>query len=410
MIFRRRFLLAGLLPLAVLCAVETVAPGLDAAQLARIPVRLKVLADRGEVAGAVMLVAHQGKVVLHDAVGWQDIESQKPMQKDSLCQIMSMTKPVTAVGVMMLAEEGRLALTDPVEKHLPEFRGQMMVTQENADGSRVLKRPSRPITIRDLMTHTSGMIGNPPEGLRDLYTRLDRPLAEAVSVFSQTPLQFEPGSRWQYSNPGIAVLGRIIEVAGDQPYEAFLQERLFTPLGMKDTHFYLPADKTTRVALVYKRDASTGKLVRSGGNILGGDPALYRKGARFPAPEFGLYSTATDLFAFYQMLLDGGTRNGRRYLSPMSIEVMSLVHTGPWEKSGHMGGSGYGLAWEVVKDPLATLTMFAQGDYGHGGAFGTQGWISPSRKLVRVLLIQGEGTGGDARAAFLTMSGAAVGR
>ena len=216
-------LIAALLSITITLFAAPPAPnaakaGMDAERLTRIPARMKTFVDRGEIAGAVTLVARHGELASLDAVGYQDLEAKKPMRTDSIFQIMSMTKPVTGVGIMILAEEGRLALSDPVEKHLPEFRGLWMVDSATGDTGRTLKRPSRAITIRDLMTHTSGMTGGQPAGIRTLMSTLDHSLAEAVAIYSQQPLQFEPGSKWLYSNPGIATLGRIIEFVADQPY------------------------------------------------------------------------------------------------------------------------------------------------------------------------------------------------
>lgn len=379
--------------------------GFDPERLARIPVRMKYLADRQEAAGIVTLISRHGAIAEFDAVGYQDIENRKPMKTDTIFQIMSMTKPITAVGIMMLMEEGKLALNDPVERHLPEFRGQMVIAERNADGSRTLKKPSRPITIRDLMTHTSGMFDALPDGFREHNQRMNMTLAEAVRMFSQQPLEFEPGTQWKYSSPGIGVLGRIIEVASDQPYEQFLADRLFKPLEMKDSFFFPPADKIARIAMVYEN--KNGKLVRAGDNILGGDPTLYRKGAKYPAPEWGLYSTAADLASFYQMMLNGGTFQGRRYLSRASVKLMSQVHTGTIAKAGWMGGTGYGLAWEVVNDPQGELMLNSLGTYGHGGAFGTQGWIDPQRDLIRIMLVQRSGGADVVRNAFMPMAVAA---
>ena len=181
------------------------------------------------------------------------------MQADTIFQIMSMTKPVTAVGIMILMEEGKLALGDAVEKHLPDFRGMWMIDAQDGDKTRALKRPSRPITIRDLLTHTSGLYGPHPPSLADRYEH--KTLAEVVAMGSQHPLDFEPGTKWQYSNIGIAALGRIIEVVGDQPYEKFLESRIFQPLGMKDSFFFPPPDRHARIASVYALE--DGKLKKS---------------------------------------------------------------------------------------------------------------------------------------------------
>ncbi len=372
--------------------------GVDPGRLSAIPARMKSFVDRGDVAGTVNLIARHGSIVLLEAVGYQDLEAKKPMRTDSIFQIMSMTKPLTGTGIMMLMEEGRLSLMDPVEKYLPEFKGQM------AGEKGIVRKPVRPITIRDLMTHTSGMSG-PHGDMADLYQKMDRSLAEAVASFAKQPLDYEPGSKWMYSNTGLATLGRIIEVVSDQAYEQFIADRLLKPLGMKDSFFFAPRDKQDRIAAVYV--SKDGKLQKAGGGILGGDAMQFRKGAKYPAPEFGLYSTASDLAAFYQMMLNGGSYQGRRYLSTASVAVMTALHTGDL-KAGHMPGTGYGLTWEVVKEPIGTLTLLSEGTYGHGGAFGTHGWIDAKKDLVGVFMTQKSGNVDDVKNAFFQMAGASV--
>lgn len=401
---RRRFIVLVVAPFLALAANKQ-DTGLDAERLARIPARMQAFVDRGEVAGIVTLVARHGQVAQTTAVGFQDLEGKKPMQVDSIFQIMSMTKPITAVGIMILAEQGKLALTDPVERHLPEFHGQMMVASREG-GEVKLHKPARAITIRDLLTHTSGMPPNPTT-TPELYQKMNRPLSEGVTLYSQYALDFEPGTRWQYSNPGIATLGRIIEVVSGNSYEGFIGDEILKPLGMKDTFFFAPADKTGRIALVYK--TVNGKLVRSGGDILGGDSAQFRRGGVYPAPEFGLYSTVTDLAAFYQMMLNGGILNGKRIISRDAVRVMSEVHTADIPNSAWGAGAAYGLAWEVVKEPAGALALLSIGTYGHGGAFGTHGWIDPAKDVVGVFMVQHSGAGGTAaRNAFMQMVGAAV--
>ena len=342
-----------------------------------------------------------------EAVGYQELETKKPMKADSIFQIMSMTKPVVAIAIMMLVEEGKVAVSDPVERHLPEFRGLWMNTTKPGEKERRQVRPPRAITLRDLLTHTSGMISSLPEGIGELYTKMHLTLAEAVAIYSQQPLDFEPGAKWQYSNPGIATLGRVIEVASGQSFERFLSERIFQPLGMKDSFLFVPPDKIDRIAMVYKR--VDGKLQRSGGDILGGDPSQYRKGSKYSAPEFGMYSTASDLAALYQMMLNGGTYNTKRLLSKASVNLMTALHTGSIEPAGHSTGMGYGLAWTVVRDPLGTMQLQSEGTYGHGGAFGTQGWVDPHKDLVGVFLIQRSGGGSsDESNAFKALAAAAI--
>ena len=377
--------------------------GMDAAQLARIAPVLREFVERGQLSGAVTLLMRRGALAHFEATGWQDAEAKKPMQKDTIFQIMSMTKPFTGAAIMMLAEEGKLRLHDPVEDHLPEFRGQMVVVSEE-NGVRTLRKPSRPITIRDLMTHTSGL-GPAAPGIGDIMVRMDRTLAEACLIYSQQPLLFEPGTRWSYSNTGIAVLGRIVEVRSGMSFEKFLETRIFQPLGMTDTHVFLPAEKRSRLAPVYT--VKDGRLVKAGPDILGGDPLKFREGARYSGPEHSLYSTAWDLAQFYQMMLNGGQWNGKRLLSPASVAAMTQVHTGNLA-AGHNPGTGFGLTWEVTKDPAGTLTGQSIGTFGHGGAFGTYGWVDPQKQLVGVYLMQLAGRPQPMRDAFVTMANAAV--
>jgi CubicO group peptidase (beta-lactamase class C family) len=343
--------------------------------------------DRHQTAGTVTLVARKGKVLSLEAVGWQDIEGRIPMQPDTVFQIASMTKPVTAMGILMLEEEGKLSIEDPVEKHLPEFRGQQLVTKK--EGSTItLGKPARPITIRDLLTHTSGLRGGSPPGFGDLYAKRDRTLAEATIAISQWPLEFEPGSKWAYCNAGIDTLGRVIEVCSGKSYEDFLDERLFRPLGMKDTFFFPAGDRRGRVATLYKKDKDG--LARSENFI--GDAV----GGRFPLPAGGMFSTAPDMLKLYQMMLDRGVAGGRRYLSEASVAAMTRNHTGVL-RAGFTDGVQMGLGWQLVGTPTGVTEMLSPGTYGHGGAFGTQGWIDPAKEMIFILMVQRSGfPNGDA--------------
>jgi CubicO group peptidase (beta-lactamase class C family) len=362
--------------------------------------------DDKTVAGAVTLVAQGDKVIDFQALGMADIEAGRAMQKDTIFQIMSMTKPVTAIGIMMLAEEGKLALRDPVEQYLPEFRGQQVVSNVGPDATR-LRTPEHAITIRDLMTHTAGIQDPAPAAIHDYPQLMNMPLDEVVRQLAKQPLLFQPGTEWSYSSPGIEILGRLIEVCSGRKYEDFISERILKPLGMKDTFFYPPADKIARIAMVYVQ--KDGKLVRAPGSILGGDPAKYRKGAVFPAPGWGLYSTAEDLLRLYRMMLNNGAYEGRRYLSPFSVHLMTEAHTTGIHPVGWMRGADYGLTWEVVTDPLGELAGHHKGTYGHGGAFGTQGWIDPTNGLISILLIQRADGGTDSlRNVFLNMAESGV--
>lgn len=341
--------------------------------------RMQRFVDSGEIAGAVTVVGRADGVISHEAVGFQNPESRAPMAKDALFRIASMTKPVTAIGILMLAEEGKLNLDDPVEKHLPEYRGQMLIESRNAQAM-TLRKPRRPITIRDCLTHTSGMARELPPPIADLYSKRDRTLAESVLVFSQRPLESEPGSKWNYCNAGIDTLGRIIEVASGMPYAAFLETRVFQPLGMSDTTFFPRPDQLERVAVTC--ESKNGKLVPNPFALLG-SPV----GAKDPVPAAGLYSTGGDLAKLYRMLLHGGTLDSARILKPESVAEMTRAQTGNLEV-GFVPGMAFGLGVGVVQKPQGVTERLSPGSYGHGGAFGTQGWIDPAKNMFVILLIQ----------------------
>jgi CubicO group peptidase (beta-lactamase class C family) len=322
-------------------------------------------------------------------VGSQDLEKHRPMSEDSIFRIASMTKPITAIGIMMLVDEGKLSVKDAVEKYLPEFRGQLMVHgfrnkgKPPSDGAVSLKNPARRITVRDLLTHTSGLPGWPP-GLADLYQKRNRTLAEGILVISQQPLEFEPGSQWAYCNTGIDTLGRIIEVVSGQKYEDFLHDRIFYPLAMNDTTFYPTPAQRERVAITY--DKTGDRLVPAANTVL----ELPATGARYPVPAGGLYSTAGDLAKLYQLMLNHGTRGNIRFLSDKVIADMTSVQTGDL-KTGFVDGMSFGFGWGVVREPKGVTAALSPGSYGHGGAYGTQVWIDPAKDLFTVLLIQRNG-------------------
>jgi CubicO group peptidase (beta-lactamase class C family) len=351
-------------------------------RLAAIAPRMQKFVDEGVVAGVVTVVGNSQGVAHHEAVGWQDIESRRPMTKGALFRIASMTKPITAIGILQLHEAGKLSIEDPVEKHLPEFQGQMLV-ERREEGRVILKRPTRPITIRDLLTHTSGLPGGFPPGLADLYFRRHYSLAEATCIQSQRPLEFEPGSRWAYCNAGIDTLGRIIEVVSGQSYEDYLAQHVFRPLGMVDTTFYPTEQQLDRLATMYAQ--REGKLVPAG-YVLVGPPQR----ARHPIPAAGLFSTGSDLARLYQALLLQGRLGEVRILRPESVALMTQVHTGQLV-TGFTPGMGFGLGWGVIREPQGVHAMLSPGTFGHGGAFGTQGWIDPHKDLFVILLIQRTG-------------------
>lgn len=390
-------------------AAEANAPAgtsLNVEHLKLIRTRLQELVDQGTIPGAVALVARHGEIAYLDAVGSQDIENKRPMKTDSIFQLMSMTKPFTGVAIMMLVEEGKLEVRRPVSDYLPAF-ADLRIDQVNSNGQHTFRKPANPVTVWQLMCHTSGLAGDPDGELSDNPRTLRVPLAQAVDYYAREKLRFEPGTQWSYSNMGIATLGRLIELASGEDYVHFIQTHIIEPLGMKDTFFFAPENKRDRIAIVYKHQ--DGKLVASGDEILAGDPRKYRAGAKYPAPEFGLYSTAPDLARFYSMLLAGGTYGGHRFLSAPTIETMRTVFTPDVTPSGWLGGTGYGLTFEVVNQPVGQLLLHPRGTFGHGGAFGTEGWMDPTHDLVRILLVQvSDGSSGPARAIVMQIGESAV--
>jgi CubicO group peptidase (beta-lactamase class C family) len=373
--------LVFVLPFLGLCRESAAAADDAAAKSAEIRAKMQTFVDQSDIAGAVTVVGNGAGVLSFEAVGFQNLEKKQPMPKDAVFRIASMTKPITATGIMMLADEGKLSIDDPVEKYLPEFSGQMLIAERGKD-TITLKKPARPITIKELLTHTSGLPAM-PSGLLDTYGNRYRTMAERVIALSQRPLEFEPGSKWAYCNSGIETLGRIIETVSGEPYDQFLQERIFKPLGMADTTFY-PTDKQMeRTAAVY--DKKDGKLVAPSAPAIGP-----MKGVRAPGPAGGLYSTGADLARLYEAMLNGGKTKDLVLLSPKSFQEMTTVQTGDL-KAGFVPGSGWGLGVGIVVKPTGITEMLSPGTYGHGGAYGTQAWIDPHKKLFYVLLIQRTG-------------------
>jgi CubicO group peptidase (beta-lactamase class C family) len=277
---------------------------------------------------------------------------------------------------MMLQDAGKLKVGDPVEKYLPEFKGQWMIA-ENATNSLVLKRPARPITLHDLLTHTSGIGDMAPP-------RVESTLAELVIGYANKPLGFEPGSKWSYSTAGINTLGRIVEVVCGQPFAAFLDERILRPLGMKDTTFWPSARQARRLATAYGPGP--------GGKGLAPVDIYFIKGgvenrARPPLPGGGLFSTAEDMAKFYQFVLNDGVAGKKRLLSKEAVAEMTSIQTGDL-KCGFVDGMSFGLGWGVVRQPQGVTAMLAPGTFGHGGAYGTQGWVDAHNDLIYVMMIQ----------------------
>lgn len=364
--------------------VPTVKPeevGFSSERLRRVTDLLQRHIAAGGTSGAVTLVARHGRIAHFEALGVQDLESRKPMQKETIFRIMSMTKPIVTVSMLLMMEEGKVRLTDPVSRFLPEFRelNVAVARSSGADAPFDTVAAAREITIRDLLTHTSGLVSGPISNREARKVALTgrETLADYVPRLARVPLEFQPGTRWAYSpQAGFDVLARIVEITSGQPFDRFTRERLFDPLAMKDTFFY-PADGNPRIVTRYET-SPTGlqKAVNPG----------FMNGAYFSGGG-GLMSTAEDYLQFAQMLLNDGEMNGRRFLSPASVERMSAV-VAPDTLPGRPRGEGYGLGVRVVSDPVEFNTFVSKGTYGWSGAYGTRFWIDPKEKIVAVLMTQ----------------------
>jgi CubicO group peptidase (beta-lactamase class C family) len=290
------------------------------------------------------------------------------MRTDSIFWIASMTKPITATAVMMMQDEGKLSVDDPVETYLPQFKDlKATVGQTNR------------VKIRHLLTHTSGMGEISPDEARD---KTD--LASVIPLYVSKPVKYEPGTKWTYCQSGINTAARIVEVVSGMPFDRFVERRLFGPLGMKDTTFCLTEEQLPRLATSYRR-TERGELEATANRFLNGKSPTSRD--RFPAANGGLFSTASDYAKFCQMVLSGGEFEGRRYLSPEAVRQMTSVQTGEL-KTGFTDGNGWGLGWCVVREPQGVTGVLSPGTFGHGGAYGTQAWIDPTRKRIYILMVQ----------------------
>lgn len=352
--------------------------GLDPAALRKIDDRMREFVAAKQASGAVTLVARRGRVVHLSAVGKADVASGRDMTNDTLFAIASMTKPITAAATLILQDDGKLTLDDPVSKYIPAFQDTMLVGG---------KKPVREIRLRDCLTHTNGLVSNQ----RNVGT-----LANTVEQLAKSELAFEPGSKWQYG-PGLSVAGRVVEVVSGKPFDEFLAERIFQPLELRDTSFRPTPAQWQRLARLYQPTADK-KDLEPGTHWL-----VEVSVDTTPNPSGGLYSTAADLVRFYQMVLNGGELNGKRVLSSAAVQQMTSLQTGELS-TGFTPGNGWGLGFCLIRQPQGATAMLSPGSYGHGGAFGTQGWIDPRREMIFVLLIArqnfGNGDGSDIRAEF----------
>ena len=364
--------------IAVLVAAATVTASAQEPKLPGIGAAMQDMVAKQEVAGAVTAVVTKDRVLHLDATGSADLAAKRPMTPDTLFWIASMTKPVTGVAVLMLQDEGRLKVSDPVSKYLPAFAS--------------LKTPSgKPanLTITQILTHTSGLGEATGPAAQAAKT-----LEDLEKLWLAAPMQYEPGEKWRYSQSGINAASRIVEVISGKTFDAFVQERIFEPLGMKDTTFYPTDAQRARLVTAYAKNASTGAL-----DVV---PPRQDYGPRNRPPQGngGLYSTAPDYARFCRMLLNAGTLDGRRYLSAEAMTLLMTPQTGDLPtgffqgaERGNLGANyGWGIATSILKTPHeGVASMLSPGTYGHGGAWGTQAWIDPVKGVAYILMIQRSG-------------------
>lgn len=359
--------MTSLRPLVLGLCLLTVAPLASHASDA-IAAQLQPFVKDQVLAGAVTLVASKDKILDTTSVGFEDVAKQKPMAGDSLFWIASMSKPVTAAALMILVDEGKVKLDDPVEKYLPEFKNQMVITEQSPEQI-VLRKPKLPVTVRRVLSHMSGLAFKSPVEAPTLDLL---PLSNRVLSYASQPLLHEPGSKYLYSNEGINTAGRIIEVVSGMKYADFLDHRLFQPLGMKETSFWLTPAQIERLAKAYRGNKEKTALEETPIGQL--TYPLDNRQVREPMPGGGLFSTAADCARFGQMLLRKGEFEGKRILSEAAVAEMSTRQT-PAEMK-----ESYGLGCSVGPN-----------EFGHGGALSTNLTIDTARGLVFVFMVQNAG-------------------
>ncbi len=377
-------LLFCITPMAFGQGLPTAVPeevGVSAERLQRIHPVMQGYVDEGQVSGFLTAIARRGKVVHFETVGMRDIENSKPVEPDTLFRIYSMSKPITSVAIMMLYEEGRFHLDTPAAKFIPEFKNMQVYNEDQTE----TRDAEKPITIKHLLTHTAGFTygwGNKP--VDKLYgeaslLKSSKTLAEMVQNLAEIPLVHEPGERWTY---GVStdVLGYLVEVIAEMPFEEFLQTRLFQPLGMVDTGFSVPAEKAHRFAALYRYTKNEGMKLEKAPPLANEDLGF------FPAGGSGLVSTAADYLRFSQMLLNGGELDGARILGRKTVELMRQPHH-RWGKGGK-GSGGFGLGFAVVTDVSQADILESVGNFSWGGAAATTFWIDPQEELIGVLMTQ----------------------
>jgi CubicO group peptidase (beta-lactamase class C family) len=387
--------LKGLLALCL--ALSLALPGslvfadIDQASLDAAKADLQARIDANKLSGAVLMVAQDGEVLMHEALGYQTVEDEVPMSTDSIFRIFSMTKPVTGTALMMLYDEGLFELDDPVEQHLPELAGMQVFVSQNEDGSWETEPAEHPMTVRELMSHTGGLLYTPPlsngpiamayaeAGIMNLP---EVTLAESMPALADIPLAYQPGSQWVYSI-SVDVQGYMVERLSGQPFDEFLRERLFEPLGMEDTGFYVQPEDAHRLAGQY-RPTEDGSLQRT-------DTGAFLKPPKFISGGGGLTSTAADYMKFAQMHLNGGELNGVRILSEEAVQLMrsNQLPEGVPNIGQLYPGNVFGLDFAIVENPDAYQGASA-GTHWWWGIAGSWFWIDPVENIVFIGMIQND--------------------
>ncbi len=378
-------------------ATSPEAVGISSERLQRLDDGMQAMVDDGKLAGIVTMLARHGKVVHTDSVGTLDVGTGDAVELDSIFRIFSMTKPVVGVAMMMLHEEGKFQLNDPVAKYIPGFANLKVYTGDNASGTMQVEdiERGRRITIRDLMKHTAGLgyVLNPRHSVTKAFQAngvLDpnASLQTMIDKIVQVPLIAQPQAMWAYSS-SVDVQGYLVEHLSGQPLGDFLQERIFAPLGMVDTAFYVPSDKAQRVAAMHSPDRGNGGALSASST---GRGALRTTPPAGPSGGGGLYGTAPDYIRFAQMLLNDGELNGVRLLSPRTIEMMRSNHlTDGQQATYRRPGQGWGLNFSVVTDGAASGESWSTGSYYWVGIAGTWFWVDPEQDLTFVGMIQHSG-------------------
>jgi CubicO group peptidase (beta-lactamase class C family) len=371
--------------------------GLSSERLARITEMMKRHIAAGEISGGVTLVARHGRIAHFEATGVTDVDTKKPMTKDAVFRIASMTKPVTGVAIMMMMEEGKLKITDPVSKYIPSFKelkvavaepkraGAAAAAADEPTPVKYYRAPAeREITIRDLLTHVSGLasgtMSNNSIRVPDIQRKPTDTLADYIPRLGRSALEFQPGSRWSYSpQAGFDTLGRIVEITSGMPFDQFLRQRLFDPLGMKDVSFYPTEVLEPRLVTPYQIDPK-GKMSKNA------NPGSMQSKVYFMGSG-GLITTAEEYAKFAQMLDNGGELNGKRLLSPRTISYMASVHASD-KLEGRTPGEGFGLSVRVVRDAVVSGARVSDGSFGWSGAYGTHFWVDQKEDLIAIMMIQ----------------------